>query len=123
MKVKIIFGCVIAVFLLIMVPMVSAVEYNTLPDDKISNLSKRSRYLDIEGFNDQLKDLDIDKLGEESKFGLITLLEKILQTLMAWTNLIINEWTIFGWIVLPIYIISMLIYALGIALGLFEPIW
>lgn len=56
MKKKILIGSILAVFILMLLPSVSAVEYKTASEVKESSIIEKIKSIDIEEFKEKIKD-------------------------------------------------------------------
>ena len=88
MKTKIVIGSLLAVFLLMMIPSISAIEYNTFVETKNSILLEKIENLDIKG-------LDIEEIREKSEISggilifIIWLLALTVGRVLSWIRAIL----------------------------------
>jgi len=84
MKKTIVFGSLLACFLMLMIPTVSAVEYQTVVDANESYLINeiQNKKLDIQTFSNKIKDINIREIREElHNINIHEFREKILREL------------------------------------------
>ena len=98
---KIIIGSIGLVFLLCMLPNISAIEYNTAIDHYRATLYERIQTIDVNGLHDALPSLDLDILDQLSQLleyllELLPLLIELVPLLTTLTTLLIE---LFEWIV------------------------
>jgi len=96
MRKKIIFGSLLAIFLMLMIPSISAIEYNTVIDANESYIIEKIQKMDISESKGIIKDIDINNIlkqmkeklnNEEPKpqfiFSLLFILIAIIATVLA----------------------------------------
>ena len=67
MRKKIVFGSLFAVFMLMMLPSIPAVEFNTVVESNRSQIIEQIRNMNIDEFRERIRDLDIEELKEKIK--------------------------------------------------------
>lgn len=118
MKRTIIFGCILAVSLLLLVPSIPAVESNYVIKSSRIQFLKELREMDIDELKDILNDIDINELNEKSKTGWVP---TILLTLIAFfEDIIFHGTTSIVYLAILINSILVFIYYIGLILGIFE---
>ena len=107
MKKKIIFGSLLAVFVLMVLPSVSAVEFNTAVETNKSQILKQLQDMTVDEFREKIKTLDIKELEEKTQ----------TYSLFEWIIFLISSF-IFVYL-LPIIVIPMLVivFLIGGILG------
>ena len=67
MRKKIIFGSLLAVFLMLMIPSISAIEYNTVLDVNESYIIEKIQKMDISELKGKIQDIDIFNILRQMK--------------------------------------------------------
>jgi len=96
MRKKIIFGSLFAVFLMLMIPSISAIEYTNVEEANELRIIEKLQKIDIIDLKDGIKDVDIDGIVEQLKeklndggpkpqfiFSILFILIAIISTVLA----------------------------------------
>lgn len=106
MRKTIIFGSILACFLMLMVPNVSAIEYQTVEDEFETQLFEKIQYINYEDLREQIKEINLkdvtetitEKMGDDNPqpgiiitllFIVIAIIATILATLSAGIMLLV----------------------------------
>ena len=74
---KIIFGCMLSTFILLMIPTISAIEYNNVIDENKLNIINEIETLDFEDFIDELRNINKKQLSNDSLNGIKNVINEL----------------------------------------------